>query len=343
MKRERREQDSIPYDFKSSEIAYQTISQSGYIRVSRQVMKILGLEAATLLAEFINESHYLKDSEGWFYATQSKLEDRTTLDRNKQQKIIPILIERGLIEKERRGLPYRNYFRFHGDKYLQMLTESSSIHCTQNEYTSELSHCTQNELNDELRMSTTENSNSVHSYNETYNETEKNEKALCSATSENSSFSSSESKPNQTKSTSVTPFKPNCASIPQNKIDKLLVGQNSIRYWPREFLINKDFESAWSDWLEYRDAKKSPVSKLTRKGFQKDIARVLNEVGNNPNDIVTAINNSMARNWTGIYKGYETKKNINGFNDYRKQRHSFSENYYDEPYSGANFIDASND
>ena len=92
------------------------IKSKGYIVVSKELAKEIGLNETIILAELISQYQYFKDKgeldeQGYFYCTIDKMENNTTLDREKQDKAIKNLINRNLIKKERKGLPAKRYFK----------------------------------------------------------------------------------------------------------------------------------------------------------------------------------------------------------------------------------------
>jgi len=92
------------------------IKSKGYIVVSKELAKEIGLNETIILAELIGQNQYFKDrgeldEQGYFYCTIDKMEKNTTLDKNKQSYAINTLIKRDLIEKEIKGLPSKRYFK----------------------------------------------------------------------------------------------------------------------------------------------------------------------------------------------------------------------------------------
>ena len=83
---------------------------------NRPIAHALGLAAAVVYAALINKQVYYKqhnmlDEDGFFYSKISDLEESTTLTKRQQSAAIKVLIDAGLIECKRCGMPAKRYFR----------------------------------------------------------------------------------------------------------------------------------------------------------------------------------------------------------------------------------------
>ena len=92
------------------------IKSKGYIVVSKELAKEIGLNETIILAELISQYEYFKnngelDEQGYFYCTIDKMEDNTTLDKHKQSRAINNLVDSGLIEKNTKGIPPKRHFK----------------------------------------------------------------------------------------------------------------------------------------------------------------------------------------------------------------------------------------
>lgn len=99
--------DMGTYDFMKDLI----LSQGNYWILNKSLVSTLGLEAAFLLTSFMEAEKMMSDPNGWFYQTQQKTEEITTLSRHKQDKAIKLLIERKILIQENRGIPMKRYFK----------------------------------------------------------------------------------------------------------------------------------------------------------------------------------------------------------------------------------------
>ena len=90
---------------------------------NRPIAHALGLGAAVVYAALINkqvyyERHNMLDEEGFFYSKIADLEESTTLTKRQQSAAIKVLIDAGLIECKRCGMPAKRYFRVLDDTEL---------------------------------------------------------------------------------------------------------------------------------------------------------------------------------------------------------------------------------
>ena len=90
---------------------------------NRPIAHALGLGAAVVYAALISkqvyyEQHNMLDEEGFFYSKIADLEESTTLTKRQQSAAIKVLIDAGLIECKRCGMPAKRYFRVLDDTEL---------------------------------------------------------------------------------------------------------------------------------------------------------------------------------------------------------------------------------
>lgn len=90
---------------------------------NRPIAHALGLGAAVVYAALINkqvyyEQHNMLDEEGFFYSKIADLEESTALTKRQQSAAIKVLIDAGLIECKRCGMPAKRYFRVLDDTEL---------------------------------------------------------------------------------------------------------------------------------------------------------------------------------------------------------------------------------
>ena len=83
---------------------------------NRPIAHALGLAAAVVYAALISkqvyyEQHDMLDEDGFFYSKIADLEESTTLTKRQQSAAIKVLLDAGLIECKRCGMPAKRYFR----------------------------------------------------------------------------------------------------------------------------------------------------------------------------------------------------------------------------------------
>jgi hypothetical protein len=98
--------------------AYMSILNSdGFIQVSKQLSKRIGLIESVIYAELLSRYKYFKDkgsldSEGYFYNTVGDLGEATTIkDGKTQTKYVKRLEQIGLIKTKLKGLPAKRHFK----------------------------------------------------------------------------------------------------------------------------------------------------------------------------------------------------------------------------------------
>lgn len=93
------------------QVTKQLLLSSNYWVLNKDMVKMLGLETAFLLSNFAEAETMMADEKGWFYQTVDTIEKMTTLSRHKQDQCIKQLEDKGILEKEVRGIPPKRYFK----------------------------------------------------------------------------------------------------------------------------------------------------------------------------------------------------------------------------------------
>ena len=101
------------------------IKSNGYITVSKELAREIGLQETIILSELISQYEYFKeknelDQEGYFYCTVNKMEKCTTLGEKAQKRAIDNLKSLNLIEKDLKGLPARRHFKINEKEILKL-------------------------------------------------------------------------------------------------------------------------------------------------------------------------------------------------------------------------------
>ena len=100
------------------------IKSTGYITVSKELAREIGLNESIILAELISQREYFKQNnhlkKGWFYCTVKKMEKHTTLKRKNQDKAINKLIRLNLIEKDNKGIPAKRHFKVKDSQIMKL-------------------------------------------------------------------------------------------------------------------------------------------------------------------------------------------------------------------------------
>lgn len=90
------------------------------VSFSRPIAHALGLGAAVVYSALIAKQVYYEqrnmlDDEGYFYSTIADLQESTSMTKSQQSSAIKLLVEVGLVECRKRGMPARRCFRVYDD------------------------------------------------------------------------------------------------------------------------------------------------------------------------------------------------------------------------------------
>jgi len=96
------------------------LSKSSFSQVNLQMCKKIGIKESFWLCEMISRDDWLDDlnrkDQEWFYFQQGKFKDRTGMSIRIQNKIAKSLKEIGIIDKELKGNPAKNWYRINYEK-----------------------------------------------------------------------------------------------------------------------------------------------------------------------------------------------------------------------------------
>ena len=109
------------------------LSSSAFLVLNKQLAKQIGLKPSILLADLISKEEFFIANgmtDGWFFNTESNIQDDTTLTPFQQRKSLKVLKEKGLIETQRRGIPAKQYFKINEQQVIHFLNNLSEIKLT---------------------------------------------------------------------------------------------------------------------------------------------------------------------------------------------------------------------
>jgi len=109
------------------------LSSSAFLVLNKQLAKQIGLKPSILLADLISKEEYFIANgmtDGWFFNTESNIQDDTTLTPFQQRNSLKVLKEKGLIETQRRGIPAKQYFKINEQQVIHFLNNLSEIKLT---------------------------------------------------------------------------------------------------------------------------------------------------------------------------------------------------------------------
>ena len=105
------------------------LSSGNFIVVNRALISAYGLDAAVMLGELASEYCYWEAqgeaADGWFYSTIENVEKNTGLTAHSQRQALNSLIEAGIIETEKKGMPAKRYIRINEDAVVKNFNNKS--------------------------------------------------------------------------------------------------------------------------------------------------------------------------------------------------------------------------
>lgn len=102
------------------------LASTKYIIVNKDLIHILGLNEAVILGELCSEYTYWADNgklenDDYFYSTRENIEKNTGINPRHQRITLKNLEELGIITTQKRGLPYKIYYKINESKIIGYL------------------------------------------------------------------------------------------------------------------------------------------------------------------------------------------------------------------------------
>ena len=133
------------------------LASDGFLSVNKHIARIVGLDAAVLLAELASAHNYFESrdqltADGMFFETVEHIQENTTLTQYQQAKAVKVLSNAGILETKKIGIPAKRYFLINEEVVLNILDYKKSKNLiTGDEKTSSLEvkklDCNNKELN----------------------------------------------------------------------------------------------------------------------------------------------------------------------------------------------------
>ena len=107
------------------------LASDGFLSVNKHIARIVGLDAAVLLAELASAHNYFESREqltadGMFFETVEHIQENTTLTQYQQAKAVKILSDAGILETKKVGIPAKRYFFINEEAVLNILDYKKS-------------------------------------------------------------------------------------------------------------------------------------------------------------------------------------------------------------------------
>ena len=138
------------------------LANDNYLIVNRDLVKLLGLRQAVMFGELCSEQNYWNKMAGedgqWFYSTQENIEDKIGLSPYEQREALKVLEEKGLIERQKKGIPCKTYYRVCLEQVVKIFDNWTSKHLTTgSEENSQLNNNKQDKTKEKTKVSFVEN------------------------------------------------------------------------------------------------------------------------------------------------------------------------------------------
>ena len=132
------------------------LANDNYLIVNRDMVKLLGLRQAVMFGELCSEQNYWNKQAGedgqWFYSTQENIEDKIGLSPYEQREALKVLEEKGLIERQKKGIPCKTYYRVCLEQVIKIFDNwTSKPLTTGSEETSQLNNNKQDKTNEKTK------------------------------------------------------------------------------------------------------------------------------------------------------------------------------------------------
>lgn len=107
------------------------LASDGFLSVNKHLARIVGLDAAVLLAELASAHNYFESREqltanGMFFETVEHIQENTTLTQYQQAKAVKVLSNAGILETKKIGIPAKRYFFINEEAVLNILDYKKS-------------------------------------------------------------------------------------------------------------------------------------------------------------------------------------------------------------------------
>ena len=111
------------------------LAADGFLTVNKHLAKIVGLDAAVLMAELASTYNYYESTDqltddGMFFETVERIEENTTLTKYQQAKAIKTLVDAGVLETCKMGIPAKRYFKIDENALLALVDHKKSKNFT---------------------------------------------------------------------------------------------------------------------------------------------------------------------------------------------------------------------
>lgn len=107
------------------------LGSSSFLMANKEIVKATDLECAVLLSDLAGAYDYWKEKnllqDGYFFRTQSEIEQNTTLSAKVQLRCLKVLISKGILKTKLKGAPPVKYFLIDEKAILAIISQTVEI------------------------------------------------------------------------------------------------------------------------------------------------------------------------------------------------------------------------
>ena len=113
------------------------LGSSSFLIANKEIVKATDLECAVLLSDLAGANDYWKEKnllqDGYFFRTQSDIEQNTTLSAKVQLRCLKVLISKGILKTKLKGAPPVKYFCIDEKAILAIISQKGEIDLSKRE------------------------------------------------------------------------------------------------------------------------------------------------------------------------------------------------------------------
>ncbi|MFE4764272.1 hypothetical protein [Bacillus mycoides] len=114
---------------------FQLLNGTGFLNVNKELARRTNLNASALFGQFLSSYQSfkvkgmltVKDGKSWFFLTENKIEEETTIKREAQAAAIKLLVKEGYIIVQRFGVPAKRHFHITTKIFLELVQDNVEI------------------------------------------------------------------------------------------------------------------------------------------------------------------------------------------------------------------------
>ena len=141
------------------------LGSSSFLMANKEIVKATDLECAVLLSDLAGAYDYWKEKnllqDGYFFRTQSEIEQNTTLSAKVQLRCLKVLISKGILKTKLKGAPPVKYFLIDEKAILAIISQTVEIDLSKREILNSTNSIIQDVQNGDFELAEMEILNST--------------------------------------------------------------------------------------------------------------------------------------------------------------------------------------